>query len=54
MGYGKKQIVELEKTINKTDTDIVISGTIDITRVLKSSKPIIRVRYGVAGNHIKN
>jgi len=48
MGYGKKQISELEKTINNTDAELVVSGTpIDITRVLKSSKPIVRVRYGV-------
>ncbi|KYK28171.1 GTPase [Thermoplasmatales archaeon SG8-52-1] len=48
MGYGKKQISELEKTINNTDVDLVVSGTpIDITRVLKSSKQIIRVKYGV-------
>jgi len=48
MGYGKKQISELEETINRTDADVVVSGTpIDITRVLKSSKPIVRVRYGV-------
>jgi len=48
MGYGKKQIKELEQTINNTDCDIVVSGTpIDITRVLKSSKPIVRVKYSV-------
>ena len=48
MGYGKKQIKELEETINKTDVELVVSGTpIDITRVLKSSKPIVRVKYGV-------
>ena len=48
MGYGKKQIQELEQTINNTDAEVVVSGTpIDITRVLKSSKPIIRIRYGV-------
>ena len=48
MGYGKKQIKELEQTINNTDVDLVVSGTpIDITRVLKSSKPIVRIRYGV-------
>jgi len=48
MGYGSKQIKELEETINNTDCDIVVSGTpIDITRVLKSSKPIVRVRYSV-------
>ncbi len=48
MGYGKKQIKELEQTINNTDCDIVVSGTpIDITRVLKADKPIVRVRYSV-------
>ena len=48
MGYGKKQIKELEQTINNTNVDLVISGTpIDITRVLKTSKPIIRIKYGV-------
>lgn len=48
MGYGKKQIRELEQTINNTDVDLVISGTpIDIRRVLKSSKPIVRIRYSV-------
>ena len=48
MGYGKKQIKELEQTINNANCDIVVSGTpIDITRVLKSSKPIVRIRYTV-------
>jgi len=48
MGYGKKQIRELEKTINNTDCELVISGTpIDITRVLKSDKTIIRIKYNV-------
>lgn len=48
MGYGNKQIRELEQTINNADVDLVISGTpIDITRVLKSSKPIVRIGYDV-------
>jgi len=48
MGYGKKQIQELEQTINNCDCDLVVSGTpIDITRVLKTDKTIVRVRYGV-------
>ncbi|RLI58573.1 MAG: GTPase [Candidatus Asgardarchaeum californiense] len=48
VGYGKKQISELEETINNTDAEVVVSGTpIDITRVLTSKKPIVRVRYGV-------
>ena len=40
--------MELEETINNTDCEIVISGTpIDITRILKTSKPIVRIRYSV-------
>jgi len=48
MGYGKKQMKELEETINKTDVDLIVSGTpIDLGRVLSTNKPLIRVRYGV-------
>ena len=48
MGYGDKQIKDLESTINKVDCDLIISGTpIDISRVLQANKPIVRVRYGV-------
>jgi predicted GTPase len=48
MGYGKKQIQELERTINNTDCDVVVSGTpIDLTRILKTKKPVVRIRYGV-------
>jgi predicted GTPase len=46
MGYGKDQIKDLQDTINSTPCDIVISGTpIDLGRVLKVKKPMIRVRY---------
>ncbi len=46
MGYGRKQIRELEETINAADCDLVLSGTpIDLGRALQVDKPIIRVRY---------
>lgn len=46
MGYGVHQTNELARTIDKTPCDLVISATpIDITRVIKVSKPILRVRY---------
>lgn len=46
MGYGEKQIRELEETINRIDCDVVVSGTpIDLTRVIKPNKEIVRVRY---------
>ncbi len=48
MGYGKKQIHELEQTINDTKCDVVVSGTpIDLTRILKTKKPVVRIKYGV-------
>ena len=46
MGYGKKQMKELEQTINKIRCDSVIVGTpIDLGRLLKVNKPTVRVRY---------
>jgi predicted GTPase len=46
MGYGDQMMRDLEKTIEKADVDVVISGTpIDLTRVIKINKPIQRVRY---------
>jgi predicted GTPase len=47
MGYGTRQVAELEQTINASDSDIVVSGTpIDLKRVLKNvTKEIVRVRY---------
>ncbi len=46
MGYGEKQIKELEKTINSADADLVIIGTpIDLRRVMKLNKPAVRVKY---------
>jgi predicted GTPase len=46
MGYGEEMIKDLQKTINKSDVDLVISATpIDLTRIIKINKPIQRVRY---------
>ncbi|MCR4425989.1 MAG: cyclic 2,3-diphosphoglycerate synthase [Firmicutes bacterium] len=46
MGYGKKQMAELEQTINSSDADLVLIGTpIDLRRVLHLNKPAVRVRY---------
>ena len=46
MGYGKKQIQELEDSINAVDCDIVIIGTpIDLSRIIKINKKSIRVKY---------
>lgn len=46
MGYGRKQIKELENIINKTPCDIVLVATpIDLSNILKVNKPIVRVTY---------
>jgi len=48
MGYGKKQISELQETINNSDVDAVVIGTpIDLNRVVKITKPSVRVRYNL-------
>ena len=46
MGYGEAQMKDLEETINTSDVDMVVVGTpIDLTRVIKLTKPYQRVRY---------
>ncbi|WLT32372.1 cyclic 2,3-diphosphoglycerate synthase [Geothrix sp. PMB-07] len=49
MGYGEAQIKDLENTIEATPCDVVLSATpIDITRVLKVNKPMLRATYDLA------
>lgn len=46
MGYGEKQMKDLETTINKVPCDAVIIGTpIDLRRVIKINKPAVRIDY---------
>ncbi|MFH1862159.1 MAG: cyclic 2,3-diphosphoglycerate synthase [bacterium] len=46
MGYGEKQMRDLEATIAHVDCDAVIIGTpIDLRRVIKIDKPSVRVTY---------
>jgi predicted GTPase len=46
MGYGAKQVKDLEATINRTRCDSVIVATpIDLNRILKIKKPNTRVYY---------
>jgi predicted GTPase len=46
MGYGKKQMDELQQTIDKSDVDAIVIGTpIDLKRVIKINKPSVRVKY---------
>jgi len=46
MGYGRRQIEELEASINATPADVVVEGTpIQLSRVLTVNKPIADVTY---------
>ena len=46
MGYGDRQVKDLETTINRTPCDTVIIGTpIDLNRLITIKKPTVRVSY---------
>ena len=49
MGYGDLQVRDLEATIEATPCDVVLSATpIDLTRILRISRSMTRVRYDLA------
>ena len=46
LGYGDRQIAELERAINSADVDAVVAATpIDLTRLIRPNKPIVRASY---------
>jgi predicted GTPase len=46
MGYGARQMADLERTIAAVPCDLVLVGTpIDLARVVHIAKPSLRVRY---------
>ncbi len=46
MGYGKKQMEELQETINAMPQEIIVSGTpMDISKVITTEKTILQVTY---------
>ncbi len=54
MGYSDVQMKELEMTINAADCDTVIAGTpIDLGRLLRLNKPVVRVKYRIEEVDIK-
>ncbi len=49
LGYGREQIADLEATIDRAECDVVVIGTpIDLGRIVKITKPSVRVTYGFA------
>jgi predicted GTPase len=46
VGYGERQVRDLEETIRRTPCDLVLIGTpIDLRRLIQIDKPALRVRY---------
>ncbi|UCG91982.1 MAG: GTPase, partial [candidate division WOR-3 bacterium] len=46
LGYGQKQIRELQKSINSTPADaIVIATPVDLRKFLRLNKPAAKVNY---------
>jgi len=46
MGYGDKQVSELQQTINAVPCDVVLVGTpFDLASMIESDKPLVRVTY---------
>ena len=48
MGYGPRQVKELEETIARTPCDsVILANDIDIRRIMKVDKPAAKVRYEI-------
>jgi len=48
MGYNDQQIKDMEDTLNKAEAEIIIDGSpIDLEKLIKSNKPIVRVSYDI-------
>jgi predicted GTPase len=53
IGYYPSQLADLQKTINRSNADLVVSGTpTDISRVLDVNIPILHVKYDIDGKDI--
>jgi predicted GTPase len=48
MGYSKKQMDDLQKTINRVDADLILIGTpIDLSSLIHLNKPSIKIDYAL-------
>lgn len=46
IGYSKKQLKDMEETINATKCDVVVIGTpVDLRKYIKIDKPVVKVNY---------
>ena len=54
LGYGEKQLKELEQTINKVPCDLVLVGTpINLAKLIRVNKPCVRVYYNMGEKAVK-
>ena len=54
MGYSRKQIKELEKTINRTKCDAVVDATpANLNRILKINKKMANITYELGIDAVK-
>ncbi|MFX1325031.1 MAG: cyclic 2,3-diphosphoglycerate synthase [Promethearchaeota archaeon] len=48
MGYTDQQIEDLEETLNNVKADIILNGSpIDLAKLIKTNKPIVKVSYDI-------
>lgn len=48
MGYNETQISDMEQTLNNAEAEVIIDGSpIDLGKLIKSNKPIVRVNYDI-------
>ena len=49
MGYSAGDLADLEATLNAADADVIVAGTpVDLGRLMKLDKPVVRARYEFA------
>lgn len=54
MGYNKKQIMELQETINRVKCDLVLDGSpFDLRRLIKINKKVLYVDYDIDDNGLR-
>ena len=48
MGYSEQQLKDLQETLNNAECDFIINGSpIDLSKLIKLNKPIIKVTYDI-------
>ncbi|HZP91484.1 MAG TPA: hypothetical protein VFB20_01195, partial [Burkholderiales bacterium] len=49
VGYSKQQLDDLERTIERTDAEVVVAATpVNLGALIRVSRPLVRARYEFA------